>query len=146
MAGKGVAEHHTHSVHNLIQRIFGFLAVQYALGMSLTMFSDNGDLTKKPYYTQAALFIHILLGLFLFAGSVMIYLHCLRRDNEHFTRLALYGLVSIVVAGIGGMMSVFFRETLSDIGSYIMALGFLVSFANYGYLLFISRNTSRLAL
>lgn len=135
-----------HSVNGLISRMFGILAVQYAIGMFLTMFSGDENQAKTPVYAQLAFFAHILFAVMLFVGSVIIYRECRKGSNERFTKFALYGLVSIIVASIGGVMTVILREILSDIGSYIMAIGFLSGFASYGYLFFISRNTSRLAL
>lgn len=135
-----------HSLTGLIQRMFGVLAVQYAIGMFIAMFSGDEDPSKKPLYAHLAFFAHVFFAVLLLVGSIMIYINSRKTDNEHFTRLALYGLVSIIAACVGGVMTVVLKETLSEVGSFIMALGFLAGFVSYGYLFFISRNTSRLAL
>ena len=102
------------------------LAVQYLLGMAANLIGE-----PEGGFAVAVDWIIIILHILIAIGLVVIAIRLLlaARREQVGQRLALWGLVVIVVTFVAGVITI---SADSDWASYVMATGFLVAAALYG--------------
>lgn len=114
------------------------LIMQYVLGMVLAMFGAEEE-SKRTLFDHAIFFAHAIIGLLLLIGSVVIYRLSKKIDDARISRIAFYGMVSIIIAVASGLATIALEDNLSELASLAMAIAFLTAFALYGYLFFLLR-------
>lgn len=143
--GKNSEEHLDRKLRRRITGMFSFLLVEYIFGMFINLFGGDEDPAQKPLYVHVVFAGHVLIGIGLVVVAVFIFIAAREKANTVFGKIALYGLISIVLALIGGFITVILKEIFSEIGSFLMALSFIAAFIFYGYLFFLTkfqRNTA----
>jgi hypothetical protein len=113
--------------------IIYLLAVQYILGMAANMFvkfpetGTEGQMWTAAW-SQLPSALHIILGLGLFIGAVVLAIRSARAKNQGWIRASGFGLLFIFLAVFGGSR---FIPTQNDLYSFLMALSFLGAFISY---------------
>jgi uncharacterized membrane protein HdeD (DUF308 family) len=115
--------------------LLGFLGLQYLLGMAANLFvkfpDTNNEKTLWEFAkTQSLLVTHIVLAFLLLIGGIVFLVRAMRRKEKNWIIAASVGLVSILVAIIGGAQ---FVPTQQDGYSYTMAIAFMVALLSYGW-------------
>jgi hypothetical protein len=118
------------------------LAVQYILGMITNLFVQFPDTTVEGQlwgfaWTQVSEAAHIILGLLLFVGGLVLLIRSISSKNRTWTVAASTGLAGILVAIYGGVM---FIPTQNDPYSLVMSIAFIVSLLAYGWGVYVSKN------
>lgn len=101
------------------------LAVQYLLGMAANLIGEP-DSTVVRVIDAIIVILHILIAVGLVVVSIRVLLAA--RSAGVGERLALWGLVVMVVTFLAGVLTIAIG---SDWASYAMAVGFLVAAALY---------------
>ncbi|MGO4592314.1 hypothetical protein AB4Z18_00700 [Leifsonia sp. 2TAF2] len=101
------------------------LAVQYLLGMAANLIGEP-ESTFVIVVDTIIVILHILIAIGLVVVSIRVLLAARAADVGQ--RLALWGLIVIVVTFLAGVLTISFG---SDWASYVMAAGFLVAAALY---------------
>lgn len=120
------------------------LAAQYLLGMYVALFAlspDDPGYSKESVLPKIIFGVHGLLGLFLLIGSIIVMIAGVRSGNLKIKRKSIFGFLSILLAFVAGIATITFKDNASEISSYIMSLGFLLSFFFYGKLLYILKKS-----
>lgn len=110
------------------------LALEYLLGMYVALFAafpDEPEYLTESIIPKIAFGIHGLLGLILLIISVVILVLGMKAKQAQARKLALYGFLSILLAFGAGMATVMLKETASEVSSFVMSAGFLLSFVWY---------------
>lgn len=116
--------------------IFSLLMLQFILGMLANLYQKipEGMQRYDVYYSVGFIALHSLVGVALLLFSIVLLVKIRRRHvSSEAMRLAVGGLISIVIAYVGGIL---FVETGNDIFSLIMALGFIGALQLYAQLAF----------
>lgn len=102
--------------------------------MSVNIFSfAPEDLKDNPSTIGTILMgIHGILGLFLFIGSVLIFINSLKKNDSSWKKWGLLGFTGILVSFVGGLVTVALPGDVSIVGNLTMSLGFLLAFVSYG--------------
>jgi hypothetical protein len=119
---------------NHLLRIHGMtlilgLIVQYILGMFTNLFVTFPDTTIEGKlweyaWTQASEATHIILGLLLFIGTLVLLIRARIYKNRTWTIAASTGLAGILLAIFGGVR---FIPTQNDPYSLMMSIAFIVA-------------------
>lgn len=123
-------------------RSFGMiiaLIVQYLLGMYVNMFAvapDDPKFKTESIFPKIVFGLHGLVGLLLLLGSIYVFISGYQSEDEALRKMTLYGFLSILLAFSAGIATVVFKDTAAEISSYVMSIGFLLSFISYGRLFF----------
>ncbi len=138
------AERLTASFRRRVDIMVFLLVVQFVLGMIVNLFGqapgEAAGKMKEPLWATLVFLSHGILGILLLIVSIFLFVFAKRVENKKWRSLALQGMVSIVLAAIGGIAVVGLKEgSPAEIASLVMALGFLLSFISYGRLLFSLR-------
>jgi hypothetical protein len=117
------------------------LTVQYILGMITNLFVQFPDTTVEGQlwefaWTQVSEAAHIILGLLLFIGGLVLVIRSITYKNRTWTVASSIGLAGILVAIYGGVR---FIPTQSDPYSLLMSIAFIVSLLAYVWGLFKSK-------
>ena len=115
------------------------LIVEYVLGMYTALFSaapDDPQYLTEPVINKIIFGLHGLVGLFLLIGATVMLIMGLKSNNPT-KHMAIHGFLSIFLAFGAGIATVMLKETASEIASFIMSVGFLLSFIIYGKLFFL---------
>lgn len=120
--------------YNHLLRVHGMtlilgLIVQYILGMFSNLFVQFPDTTSEGKlwgfaWTQISVASHIILGLLLFIGAVVLLIRALRYKNRTWTIAASTGLAGILAAIYGGVS---FIPSQNDPYSLLMSIAFIVA-------------------
>jgi hypothetical protein len=120
--------------YNHLLRIHGLtlilgLIVQYILGMITNLFVTFPDTTIEGKlweyaWSQISEASHIILGLLLFIGALVLLIRALRYKNRTWTIAASTGLGGILLAIYGGVR---FIPTQNDPYSLVMSIAFIVA-------------------
>ncbi len=118
------------------------LAVQYILGMITNLFVQFPDTTVEGQlwefaWTQVSEAAHIILGLLLSIGAVMLLIRSINYKNRTWTIAASVGLAGILTAIYGGVR---FIPTQNDLYSLVMSIAFIVALLAYGWGVYASKN------
>jgi hypothetical protein len=124
-------------LRRLIVAQLAFLSVQYEVGTTLSITGVFPSVPASPfslgtavnYMLQggAVLVIHSVLGILIFADSLLLFLLALPVRIRWFRILVAVNLIFVVSAGFGGLQ--FMLSGFADNNaSYQMSTGFIVSF------------------
>jgi hypothetical protein len=120
-----------------IQSLFliGFLVGEYLLGMLTNLFvafpQGSADWQQWEFArTQLLVISHIVLGLLLLAGAIVLYIRAFRAKDRTWEIASGVGLGSIFLAIVSGSA---FISTQLDYYSLLMSLLFIVAVAAYGW-------------
>lgn len=114
------------------------IGLQFVLGTVVSLWnippSEETATHKSPVFASLSFDLHMLLALILVLWSVYLLVIAVKTKKPEYKKLSIACLGSIVVAFIGGISIFFAPDTWSRIGLFIMGLGFIGSFFNYGRL------------
>jgi hypothetical protein len=118
------------------------LAVQYILGMVTNLFVQFPDTIVEGQlwefaWTQVSEAAHIILGLGLFIGGLMLLIRSVSYKNRTWTVAASIGLAGILTAIYSGVR---FIPTQNDPYSLVMSIAFIVALLAYGWGVYVSKN------
>ncbi len=130
------------SLRALVMSLLSTLVVQFILGMyaNLDVSFASGAQSSSPPMAQSmggmqtvvdhpALMIHMVLGFVIAILAIAALVVALKTGIPGAVWLGAIGLAAVAAAGIGGMTFVMAGQ--SNASSYVMAIGFLVSFSCY---------------
>jgi len=124
--------------------VCGLLAVQFLLGMYVNLYvnlppvtSGSGGLGGSMMGRFGTMFspgrpllmAHMMLGMLLVVTGIVALFVAASSGDRFAIGWSVTGLAALLVAGYGGIS--FFMFGHSNVDSYLMAVGFLVSFAAY---------------
>lgn len=115
------------------------LILQYALGMYLAMFGHE-EAAGRNLFEYIIFTAHVLVGVGLLVGGVKIFLIAKKSGNKLWRSLGHYGLASIGLALIGGILVVLLSDDAAELSSLLMAFSFLAAFGVYGYFWFLVKH------
>lgn len=125
------------SLRPIVMSLLSLLAVQFVLGIyvnldvsfpkAVTVVPMMGDM--NVVMDHVGLLLHMALGFVLALTGIAALILAIRTANNKAVWLAGLGLAALILAGIGGMAFVMLGQ--SNAYSYLMAIGFLVSFSCY---------------
>ena len=115
--------------------IFGFLIIEYLLGMVASLFVQFPNTANKKLLWEFAqgqwsIVLHILIAFGLVISGIAFLFRTIRRKNKYWIISASVGLASLLVATFAGME---FVSTQNDAASYTMATAFIVALVSYGW-------------
>ncbi len=123
--------------------VCGLLAVQFLLGMYVNLYVNLPPVTSSTHRfggsmmgrfgtmlsSGPVLMAHMMLGMLLVVTGIVALIVAASLGDRFAIGWSVIGLVALLVAGYGGLS--FFMFGHSNVDSYLMAVGFLVSFAAY---------------
>lgn len=118
----------------------GMLSAQLLLGMAVNVIGlpkDVGGSAKVA--TTIFLILHVGIGIGLVAGSLMA-VRLARKVSAHFARDAWVGVLLITSTFTAGILTILLDNNW---WSYVMSVGFLVSFLLYGAMFMYAERQSR---
>lgn len=107
----------------LVMRLRGMvtgMVLVFFLGLTMMTFADDDTRSHGLF-----LGLHIILGIGLLIGALLLLRAKQRRG------LAIWGLIGIVGAFTGGIMHI--NDAAPELGTFIMATGFMLAFLVYGW-------------
>jgi heme A synthase len=131
--------------YSLNKQAFGLiiaLCLQYVLGITTTLFVQlprylpEGQIWEFAW-KQVPLALHMILGLFLLLGSTALLIRSIKSNSQTWIVASIVGLVSLLITSFSGSL---FVDRKSDLYSYIMAVGFIVTLFSYIWGIFASKN------
>jgi len=133
--------------NKLSKKAFGLmmgLLVQYFLGIIVNLYVPfpedmHGEELWKFTEKQPLILIHILVALLLLIGSSAFVATSIKKKNSLWIKVSLISFLSILVSVITGAL---FVPSQNDTYSVIMASGFALAAASYGWGLFKSKQKS----
>lgn len=124
-------------MYKFTKSILILLVVQFVLGMIINLWGvlpDEETATHKaPIFAQMAFAAHGIIGLMILISSTTILIMGLK-SKDNIKKFSIYGFVSVLIAFIGGIGVVTLKENSSEIASFVMSIGFLLSLVSYGKL------------
>lgn len=129
----------------LKKRAFGIemgLVAEFLLGMFLNLFGESPEErgnNPEAWYQTIAFLVHGLVGLGLLIGAGVITFIAFKSGKKDLKNAAIQGGLSILLAFCGGIgvISLDSLGNISEISSYVMAVGFLLAFLSYGRLIYL---------
>jgi hypothetical protein len=121
--------------------LIGFLVGEYLLGMLTNLFvmlpeAQTGSQQWEFARTQPLVMAHIILGLLLLIGSIILYIRAIRAKSQTWKIASGIGLGSILLAIVAGSE---FITSQQDYYSLVMSLLFIVAVAAYGWGIYITK-------
>ena len=124
------------------------LIFQFAVGMWVNLYVSipqlapgygmMGVMSEVMYSVGApVLMLHMMLGWLMAAGALMVFVLSLLEGRTAVIGLAVVGLASVLLAGLGGLFFLFSGG--DNAYSYLMALAFVSAFSAYFSALAIAR-------
>lgn len=122
--------------------IIVLLILQYLLGMITNLFvqfpqDKHGGQLWVFAWKQIPLAAHIILGILLIIGSIVLVIRAMRQKNKSWIIASIIGVLSILVAGVSGAI---FIPSQAAIYSFIMSISFIAAFISYGWGIYVSKN------
>lgn len=118
------------TINKLAHITIFLLVIQYILGMTTNLFvhfPESG--TPKDFWefsqNQIPLAMHIIVGFLLLLGSIWLFIRALISKNNTWLKASTVSLIGIFGAWISGVI---FIPSQSDMYSFLMAIGFILSF------------------
>jgi len=113
------------------------LVIQFLLGMYVNLYvkfptSGPADAWKFAW-TVWMVGAHIILGTLILLGGIGLLVRAIRRKNRHWITFSAIAVFGLLLAYLGGERYI---TTLNDIASYLMAVGFLITFLGLNWGLF----------
>ena len=118
------------------------LCLQYVLGISTMLFVEiphnlpRGTLWEFAW-KQTPLALHMILGLFLLLGSTSLLVRSLKIKSQKWIVASILGLVTMLITSLSGSL---FVDRKSDLYSYIMGVGFIITLFSYVWGIFASKS------
>ena len=118
------------------------LCLQYVLGITTTLFVHlprnlpQGEVWEFAW-KQLPLALHIILGLFLLIGSTALLVSSMKIKSQKWIVASIVGLITMLITTLSGSL---FVDRKSDVYSYIMAVGFIVTLFSYIWGIFASKS------
>ncbi|MDG6909579.1 MAG: hypothetical protein JRN08_04335 [Nitrososphaerota archaeon] len=120
--------------------MLALLFLQFALGMWVNLYASIPQLAPgygmmgimfAVMYSASApvLMLHMMLGWLMAAGALVVFVLSLLHGKSSVIDLSAVGLVSVLLAGLGGMYFLFSGG--NNAYSYLMALAFVSAFSAY---------------
>ena len=123
--------------------VCGLLSVQFLLGMYVNLYLNLPPVTSSTrgsgvsamarfgtmFSSGPLLMAHMMLGMLLIVSGTVALIVAASSGNRFAIGWSATGLVALLVAGYGGIS--FFMFGQDNVDSYLMAVGFLVSFTAY---------------
>lgn len=114
----------------------------HGLGMLTNLYAQFPDTGEEGQlwqfaWTQVSLALHIILGLLVFGGALMLLIRSITYKNRTWIVAGSIGLAGILIAIYGGVR---FIPTQNDPYSLLMSIAFIVSLLAYVWGLFVSKN------
>lgn len=122
------------------------LTAQYLLGMYVAMFAarpEDPEFKTEGFFPKIIFGLHGLLGFGLLIGAVVILVLGSKNKNDKLKKTTLYGFLSILLAFLAGVSNVLLKDNPAEISSYVMSVGFILSFIFYGKLFYLLRNQDK---
>ena len=116
------------------------LGAQYLLGMYVNMFAappDDPKFKTEGLFPKVVFGTHALLGLGILVGSVAVLILAIKSRESNLKKIGTYGFLSVFLAFCGGIATISLKDNASEISSYVMSAGFLLSFVFYGKLFYL---------
>jgi len=115
--------------------IFGFLIIEYLLGMVASLFVQFPDTNKERILWQFAngqwsIVLHMLIALGLVLSGIVFLIRTIRKRNKYWIISASVGLVSLLIATFAGVE---FVSMQNDAASYTMSTAFIIALVSYGW-------------
>ncbi len=109
--------------------------------MLLNLFTEAPQPDKpEPMWAIVLFGAHGLYGLGLLGWSIAIYLKSRKSNDAVWRKYAIYGMLSIIIATIGGLVVGATGEgEVSETASFVMSLGFILAFISYVWYLVTKR-------
>ena len=109
------------------------LILQYLLGIAsnlFTQFPDTKDAGRLWLYawSQTSLALHIILGLLLLFGSIILIIRALIKRDFIWIIASVVGFLAIIGSVIAGAI---FVTSQSNVYSFAMSVGFIVALLSY---------------
>lgn len=116
------------------------LSIQFILGMVLNLFAvppDDPKYATEPIFLKLIFPLHGILGIALLIGAIVLLFFALKSESRIWKKMATFGLISILIAAGGGIATIILKDNASEIASFVMSLGFILSFLSYGKFYFL---------
>jgi hypothetical protein len=114
------------------------IGLQFVLGTVVSLWhippSEETATHKSPAFASLSFDLHMLLALILVLWSIYLLAIALKTKKAEYKKLSIACLGSIIVAFVGGISIFFAPDSWARIGLFIMGLGFIGAFFNYGRL------------
>lgn len=121
---------HNEAIGKQVRGQLGGLSFMFLLGMLVNLIGLPSEATgSAKTATSISLGLHGLIGLGLIAGGIAV---LLKARSSIFVKHAWLGLLAVLFTFLAGLLTM---ATESNVWSYIMAAGFILSFWVYGALL-----------
>ncbi|MDG7009116.1 MAG: hypothetical protein JRN06_12975 [Nitrososphaerota archaeon] len=129
-------------LRTVIAVTLGFLFLQFLTGMWVNLFVNFPNVsTSQGYFGMGAMMsfmysggavfvVHMMTGYFIGFLSIIVLVVSLLSHRLAMIALGVVGLASVLFAGINGLVFMFSGFT-NNANSYLMALGFVTTFAIY---------------
>jgi hypothetical protein len=105
------------------------LVIQFLLGMYVNLyvhFPTTGPAEAWKFaWTVWPVGAHIILGTLLLLGGISLLVRAIRRKDTHWIMFSAIAVFGLLLAYLGGERYI---TTLNDIASFVMAIGFLITF------------------
>lgn len=129
---------------SLNRQAFGLvigLCLQYVLGITTTLFVQfpphlPAGKVWEFAWKQIPLALHIILGLFLLIGSVTLLIQAIKLHSQQWIVAATIGLLIMLLTSLSGSV---FVDQQSEISSYSMAIGFIITLFAYIWGIYASK-------
>lgn len=129
-------------LNKLTRGIIGSLIVQFILGMIINLFAvapqDPKFATESPIF-KIVFLLHGLNGVVLPIFALSLLFFAFKNGRVDLKRISSLGFISILVAAGGGIATIILKNTLSEIASFVMSLGFIFSLVSYGKLYLLAK-------
>lgn len=114
------------------------IGLQFVLGTVVSLWhippAEETATHKSPVFASASFDLHMLLALVLLLWSIYLLIVVVKSKKEQYKKIAIGCLASIIVAFLGGASIFYAPDAWVRFGLFVMGLGFLGAFLNYGRL------------
>lgn len=115
------------------------LTAEFVLGMLVNLFAvppDDPGYITEPIFVKILFPLHGINGIILVILAIFILFLVIKLGRKNLKKFAIYGLISILIAALGGIATITLKENASEIASFIMSLGFIAALLSFGKLHF----------
>ncbi|HSW96946.1 MAG TPA: hypothetical protein VLF89_03905 [Candidatus Saccharimonadales bacterium] len=119
------------------------LTLEYILGMITTFFIQFPEnryegAAWKFAWTQIPVVLHIIIGLFIFLGSLVLLIRAMMSKSKTWVVASGSAFLAIIAAVLGGVV---FITKQTEIYSFTMAISFIIAFLAYFYGVYASKSS-----
>ena len=134
---------YTNLLSRNVKGILLSLCVQFILGMAVNLYAvapDDPKFGAESPLIKASFIAHGINGLILPLFALTILFFAFKSGNARFKKIAGVGLLSILVAAIAGISTITLKDNAIELASFVMSIGFLLSFVSYGKLFLLIKS------